>query len=76
MINSLLQMNELDQKVLVKQALAQLNPRLQLLAYRRFFQNQTLASVADELGISNGRAFQLEAKLLRKLKQGLNSGRM
>lgn len=76
MIDTLLQMHELDQKVLVKQAIAQLNPRLQFIAYRRFYQNQTLASIAEELGVSQGRVWMLEAKLLRLLKLGLKSGRM
>lgn len=76
MLNALLDMHELDQKVLVKQAIAQLNPRMQFVAYRRFYQNQTLAAIAEELGLSQNRVWQLEAKILRLLKDGLRSGRM
>lgn len=76
MLNDLLNMHEMDQKIMLKEALSQLTPRQQFVAYRRFYQNQTLASIAEEMGLSAGRLFQIEAKVLRLLRNGLKSGRM
>lgn len=76
MLNDLLNMHEMDQKVLIKSALSQLTPRQQFVAYRRFYNNQTLASIAEELGVSQNRAWQIEAKVLRLLRTGLRTGRM
>ena len=72
----LINMHELDLQIVLKDAIASLEPRQRLVAVRRFYQNQTLASIAEELGISDGRVFMIEAKILRKLKQGLTSKRM
>ncbi len=69
-------MNEMDQKIVLKQAISQLPSRLQLVAIRRFYQNQTLAAIAEELGVSAGRAYQIEAKMLRLLRVGFRTGRM
>ena len=76
MLNDLLNMHELDQKMLIKSALSQLTPRQQFVAYRRFYNNQTLSTIAEDLGISQGRVYQIEAKILRLLKNGLKAGRM
>lgn len=76
LFNNLINMNDLDKKVLVKQAIEKLSPRLQFIAIRRFYQNQNLNSIAEELGISDSRAYQLEMKLLGVIRRGLISGRM
>ena len=74
--NDLINLNELDQKVLCKDIIENLNPRLQLIAIRRFYQNQSLSSIAEELGISNARAYQLERKLLHTIRWYLKVQRM
>ena len=76
MLNDLLNMHELDQKVLVKSALAQLKHRLQFIAMRRFYQNQTLAAIAEELGLSNNRVWQLELEIIWTIRRALEAGRM
>jgi RNA polymerase sigma factor (sigma-70 family) len=72
----LINMHELDLQIVLKDAIASLEPRLRLVAVRRFYQNQNLSSIAEELGVSDNRVWQIEAKILRKLKQGLTSKRM
>ena len=72
----LINMHEMDLHIAIKEAIASLEPRQRLVAVRRFYQNQTLASIAEELGISDGRVFQIEANILRKLRHGLTSKRM
>jgi RNA polymerase sporulation-specific sigma factor len=72
----LINMHELDLQIVLKDAIASLEPRQRLVAVRRFYQNQNLSSIAEELGVSDNRVWQIEAKILRKLKQGLTSKRM
>ena len=72
----LMTMHDLDRKVLVKQAIDKLSPRLKFIAIRRFYQNQNLNSIAEELGLSYSRVFQLELRLLGEIKRGIMSGRM
>lgn len=72
----LINMHEMDLQIVLKEAIASLEPRQRIVAVRRFYQNQTLASIAEELGISDGRVFMIEAKILRKLKHGLSSKRL
>ncbi|NDB60239.1 hypothetical protein EB001_17570 [bacterium] len=74
--NLLMTMHELDQKVVCKRAIESLEPRLRFVAVRRFYQNQTLRSIGEELGISGNRVLQLEAKLLRILKEAFMRGKM
>jgi RNA polymerase sigma factor (sigma-70 family) len=76
MLNDILNMHELDQKLVVKQALMQLEPKLRFVAYRRFFNNQTLESIAEEIGLSRGRVFQLEKRAMHMLRYGFGTGRM
>jgi DNA-directed RNA polymerase specialized sigma subunit len=64
-------MNEMDLRIVMKEEIGRLEPRLQLIAVRRFYQNQNLSSIAEELGLSNNRVWQLEAKVLRKIKNRL-----
>ena len=71
--NDLINLNELDQKILCKEAIENLTPRLQLIAVRRFYQNQSLNSIAEELGVTYARAYQLERKLLYTIKRYLKS---
>jgi RNA polymerase sporulation-specific sigma factor len=72
----LINMHELDLQIVLKDAIASLEPRQRLVAVRRFYLNQNLSSIAEELGVSDNRVWQIEAKILRKLKQGLTSKRM
>ena len=71
--NDLINLNELDQKILCKEAIENLTPRLQLIAIRRFYQNQSLNSIADELGVTYARAYQLERKLLHTIRHYLKA---
>lgn len=68
--NDLIHMHDLDQKVIVKKALESLTPRMQFVVIRRFFQNQTLSSIAEEMGLSEARLYQIELKALCSLKRG------
>ena len=68
--NDLINMHDLDQKVIVKKALESLTPRMQFVVIRRFFQNQTLSSIAEEMGLSEARLYQIELKALCSLKRG------
>ena len=68
--NDLINMHDLDQKVIVKKALESLTPRMQFVVIRRFFQNQTLSSIAEEMGLSEARLYQIELKALCNLKRG------
>lgn len=68
--NDLIHMHNLDQKVIVKKALESLTPRMQFVVIRRFFQNQTLSSIAEEMGLSEARLYQIELKALCSLKRG------
>lgn len=72
----LIEMHELDQRIVCKRAIESLSPRLQLIAVRRFYQNQSLLSIAEELGLSQARTWQLEARLLRQLRHGFKSKTM
>mgnify|MGYP003344650716 CR=1 FL=1 len=67
--NDFINLNELDQKVLCKDIIENLSPRLQLIAVRRFYQNQSLNSIAEELGVTYARAYQLERKLLHIIRR-------
>jgi RNA polymerase sigma factor (sigma-70 family) len=62
-----MQLNDLERQVYCKQFIETLEPRLQLVALRRYYQNQSLSSIAEELGISYSRAYQLELKIIGKL---------
>ena len=73
---NLMNMHDLDKVVLVKQAIEKLSPRLRLLAVRRFYQNQTLNSIAEELGVSYARTYQLERRVLSDIRRGLATGNM
>jgi RNA polymerase sigma factor (sigma-70 family) len=72
----LINMHDLDRKVVCKRAIESLSPRLQLVAIRRFYQNQTTAAIAEELGLSQGRVYQLERKLVWKIRRSLELGNM
>jgi len=62
-----MQLDDLERKVYCKQFIETLEPRLQFVAILRFYHNQSLSSIAEELGISNPRAYQLERKIISKL---------
>lgn len=72
----LINMHDLDQKLVCKRAIECLSPRLQLVAIRRFYQNQTLDAIAEELGLSQARVYQLERKLVWKMRRSLELGHM
>jgi|LakMenE07Oct09ns_1017277.scaffolds.fasta_scaffold00125_11 RNA polymerase sporulation-specific sigma factor len=72
----LINMHEMDLKIVLKEAIESLEPRQRFVAVRRFYQNQTLGAIAEEIGISDHRVWQIEAKILRLLKRGLSSKRL
>jgi RNA polymerase sigma factor (sigma-70 family) len=74
--NDLIGMHDLDQKVIVKKALESLTPRMQFVVIRRFFQNQTLSSIAEEIGLSEARLYQIERKALCSLKRGFRRNKI
>ena len=57
----------MDLKVTMAQAISSLDDRMQLLAKGRFLENQSLSAIAEELGISPGRAQQIERKMFHIL---------
>jgi|688.fasta_scaffold00027_187 RNA polymerase sigma factor (sigma-70 family) len=70
----LINMHDLDRKVVCKRAIECLSPRLQFIAVRRFYQNQTIDAIAEELGLSQARVYQLERKLVWKMRRSLELG--
>ena len=60
---------------ILKRALGTLTPREEQIVRRRFFEEETLGEIATDWNVTTGRALQVEAKALRKLKhpsRGLN----
>jgi RNA polymerase sigma factor (sigma-70 family) len=53
---------------LLKRALGTLTPREEQMVRRRFFEEETLGEIATDWNVTTGRALQVEAKALRKLK--------
>lgn len=53
---------------LLKRALGTLTPREEQIVRRRFFEEETLGEIATDWNVTTGRALQVEAKALRKLK--------
>ncbi len=70
----LINMHDLDRKVVCKRAIESLSPRLQFIAVRRFYQNQTTAAIAEEIGLSQARVYQLERHLVCKMRRSLELG--
>ena len=62
----------LNQMVL-EQLLKQLEPRSREIIMRRYFENQTQSQVAADLNISQVQVSRLEKKILRQMREYLNS---
>lgn len=67
-------MNDLDKKVLCKSIFNVLTDREKTVLYMRYYQNKSTAVVAEEIGVSTSRLYQLEKHLLLVLKRKLFIG--
>ena len=73
-IETLFNMHDLDRKVFCKTMLDSLDPIMQFVMYRRYYQNQSLSSIAEEIGRSSTRVMQIESKAKRLIQYRLQSG--
>lgn len=62
-------MNDLDKKVVCKSIFNILTDREKTVLYMRYYQNKSLTVIAEEIGVSRGRVYQLEKHLLLTLKR-------
>lgn len=67
-------MHDLDKKVLCKSIFDILTDREKTVLYMRYYQNKSMAVIAEEIGVSKGRIYQLEKHLLLTLKRKLFIG--
>lgn len=57
------------EKLALREALAQLEPREQEVVLRRFFKDETQSCIADDLGVSQVQVSRIEKRAINKLKQ-------
>lgn len=57
------------EKLALREALAQLEPREQEVILRRFFKDETQSYIADDLGVSQVQVSRIEKRAINKLKQ-------
>ena len=57
------------EKLALREALAQLEPREQEVILRRFFKDETQSCIADDLGVSQVQISRIEKRAIHKLKQ-------
>jgi RNA polymerase sporulation-specific sigma factor len=57
------------EKLALREALAQLEPREQEVILRRFFKDETQACIADDIGVSQVQISRIEKRAITKLKQ-------
>lgn len=57
-----------EQSRILRKALVSLTPREEYVVRRRFFDEDTLGDIADDMGVNRERVRQIEGKALRKLK--------
>lgn len=57
------------EKLALREALAQLEPREQEVILRRFFKDETQSCIADDLGVSQVQISRIEKRAINKLKQ-------
>lgn len=74
--NFLINMHDLDKKVLIRKVMEQLTPKEQLILYRRYYQNQSYSSIAEELKITRERVRQKNMKIHRIIIQKIIIGQM
>lgn len=60
-------------KMVLEQLIGQLEPRNREIIMRRYFENQTQSQVAADLNISQVQVSRLEKKILRQMREYLNS---
>lgn len=56
------------EKLALREALGQLDPREQEVILRRFFKDETQSSIADDLGVSQVQVSRIEKRAINKLK--------
>lgn len=57
------------EKLALREALAQLEPREQEVILRRFFKDETQSCIADDLGVSQVQVSRIEKRAINKLKE-------
>ena len=57
------------EKLALREALAQLEPREQEVVLRRFFKDETQSCIADDLGVSQVQVSRIEKRAINKLKE-------
>ncbi len=57
------------EKLALREALAQLEPREQEVILRRFFKDETQSCIADDLGVSQVQVSRIEKRAINKLKK-------
>ncbi len=57
------------EKLALREALAQLEPREQEVILRRFFKDETQSRIADDLGVSQVQVSRIEKRAINKLKE-------
>lgn len=63
--------DKLIDRIALKNVLKDLKPRERKIILLRYFRDRTQAEIAAELGVSQVQVSRLEAKILKKLKEGL-----
>jgi RNA polymerase sporulation-specific sigma factor len=59
-------------KIVLKDAIRDLDERERLIVYLRYYKDQTQSEVADRLGISQVQVSRLEKKILQQMKDKMN----
>ncbi|KMK93655.1 RNA polymerase sporulation sigma factor SigF [Rossellomorea marisflavi] len=60
-------------KIALKEAILELDERERLIVYLRYYKDQTQSEVADRLGISQVQVSRLEKKILKSMKEQMNT---
>jgi RNA polymerase sporulation-specific sigma factor len=58
----------------LREAINRLNERERLIVYLRYYKDQTQSEVAERLGISQVQVSRLEKKIIRKMKEEMDTG--
>ena len=59
-------------KLLLKEAIHELDERERLIVFLRYYKDQTQSEVANRLGISQVQVSRLEKKILQQMKDHMN----
>ena len=59
-------------KLLLKEAIRELDERERLIVYLRYYKDQTQSEVAERIGISQVQVSRLEKKILKQMKDRID----